>query len=314
VLTSDLLDDANASTGIGLAVTNAFTGAAGGVGNATADNVWPSEVFDYNWYTDGSSGALQLSVLNSGDTYEIEIAGHATNAARDVDFTIGGDTTRYDSAGGPGVPNAPIVFSGTIVGSTLDITADMVSVFGYVNGFKIKITPAAVSPVITDIDGDDDVFDGQSTTLNGALLGADGGTLAFDGVAQTVASNTDTVANITVIQDDLNYGTHNAIWTDTLSEVSPAFPFTISPAAGLQYTVAADPILNETSLFYNVTPVVVNGDQIEVPTTTDQGKTLTVRPDGTFLIEAAFAERQTFTYRVHSSTDGWTNYGNVTVN
>jgi len=156
VLTADLLDDTSSSTGIGLEVINAFTGAAGSTGVATADNVWPKEVFDIAWYTDGTDGSFQLSGLTDGDSYTIEVAGHTSNASRDTDFTVEATTLQYDSAG-TGVPNAPISFSGTVSGTTLDITAAVVSVFGYVNGFSVEITPAA-GPTTSDI-----VLNGEAT-------------------------------------------------------------------------------------------------------------------------------------------------------
>jgi len=193
VLTADLLDDTSSSTGVGLEVTNAFTGAAGSTGIATADNVWPKEVFDVAWYTDGTDGTLRLTGLTNGDSYTVELAGHTSNSSRDTNFTVGATTTLYDSAG-TGVPNAPISFSGTVSGTTLDLTAELVSVFGYANGFTVELTGAA-GPTLT---GPASTTEGSATVAAGTDLDTVTTFSLISGtfsIAQTIDSATATTLN-----------------------------------------------------------------------------------------------------------------------
>ena len=153
----DLLDDTGTTTGISLTAVNGVTGAISSTTVATSGaGGWPEEVFEGAWYFGASGETHQLGGLTNGDSYTIEAAGHASNAARDTNFTVG-STTLYDSAG-TGVPNAPISFSGTVSGTTLDIDMAVVSTFGYVNGYKITITPAASGPTTSNI-----VLNGEAT-------------------------------------------------------------------------------------------------------------------------------------------------------
>ena len=138
-LKADLLDENSASTGIGLDVTAVFAGTSGDANRATSDNVWPQQVFDFTWHTGGTS-SLQFTDIADGSTYSLDLAGHTEEAARDADFTVNGTTLRYDSAGAP-TPNAPINFSGTVSGTTLDIDVTLVSGLAYLNGFKLTLTP-----------------------------------------------------------------------------------------------------------------------------------------------------------------------------
>jgi len=155
---ADLLDDGANTTGISLTAVTGVTGAVSSSIVATSGaGGWPKEVFQTGWYFGASGETHTLGGLTNGDTYVIEVAGHASNASRDTNFTIGGTTTLYDNAG-TGVPNAPISFSGTVSGTTLDIDMAMVSTFGYVNGYKITITPAASGPTTSNI-----VLNGEAT-------------------------------------------------------------------------------------------------------------------------------------------------------
>ncbi len=313
-LTTDLTDSAAALTGIGLSVTSAFIAASGPLSSTGGDvGDWLEAVFNYGWEVGATDAAMQFTGLNNGDSYLVELAGHIPQADRDTNFTVDGVTKLYDCAGS-GLAAAPVSFAGTVSGGVINISGAITNIKGAMNGITLEVTPAAAL-AITDIDTDNDVYHAQATTLTGTDLGANGGTLTIGGVSQTVASNTATSASITIVQDHLNYGLHDAIWTDTLANASPALPVTISPTATLQFVTAATPVLDDTSLFYRVTPVVVNGDQLEVPLLTDQGKSITIRANGTFLITGAASVQQTFNYRVHDlSLDLWTNYGAVLVN
>lgn len=144
---ADLKDDSDVDTSISLTSIIGVSGHAGGTTTATSGaGSWPEDVFDNSWFFGSSGETHRLGNLNNGDSYTIETAGHTTDSARDTNFTIG-STTLYDNAG-TGVPNAPISFSGTVSGTTLDIDMALVSTFGYINGYKITITSAA-GPTLT---------------------------------------------------------------------------------------------------------------------------------------------------------------------
>lgn len=150
-LFADLLDSASASTGYALDITTAFNGRSGATTQSTADvGDWDDEVFDY-FFFDNASAALQISGLNNGDTFSLELAGHTTFAARDTNYTVtpaDQGQTLYDSAG-TGVANAPIIFTGTIgAAGTIDIVGALVDTFWYINAFKLTVAdnmPASFS-------------------------------------------------------------------------------------------------------------------------------------------------------------------------
>lgn len=166
-LSADLKDDSNVSTGYSLSVINAFTAASGVASSATSGaGGWPDTVFDYYFAVGGGEtpAKLRLGNLTDGSSYTIEAAGHqGVHASRDTNITVGGTTTLYDQTG-TSTPSAPISFSGTVSGTSLDIDAALVDTFGYLNGLKITITPPP-SYTITSIDGDNDVQVGQPSAI-----------------------------------------------------------------------------------------------------------------------------------------------------
>ena len=140
-LSSDLKDESNAGTGFTLDITAAFTNATGATGAATSGaGSWPEEIFDYYFYMGATTATLQVGGLTNGDTYVIELAGHRGNSGRNTTYDIDGGTSQTYTASSGSTPNAPLSFSGTVSGTTLDINASRVSVFGYINGFKMTIT------------------------------------------------------------------------------------------------------------------------------------------------------------------------------
>jgi len=145
VLSADLLNDSGSPTGFGLEVTAPFDGRDGTVGGATADNVWPKEVYDWKWFCDGNDAAIRITGLPEGEAYSLEVAGHTLNSIRNTEFTVDGSTTLYDNAGS-GVPNPPITFNGVVTGGVIDISISRTSFFGYFNGFKLHITRQAILP------------------------------------------------------------------------------------------------------------------------------------------------------------------------
>lgn len=145
VLTADLIDDAGASTGWGLEVTDVFDNDSGSTGNATADAVWPQQIFDYYWQTEnGGTGAFLLTGLPAGNSYTVELAGHNLSAGRDTQFTVNGVNADYTTSANAAAPNAPIVFNGTVPGNgELAISVTLAATgqfYGYVNGLTIETT------------------------------------------------------------------------------------------------------------------------------------------------------------------------------
>jgi hypothetical protein len=151
-LTSDLIDGSNTSTGLTLDITAAFTGFTGNAGSATTGaGGWPEEIFDFYYYMGATTATLQIGGLTNGDTYVIELAGHRGSSGRNTVYDIDGGTSQTYTAAAGTTPNAPLSFSGTISGTTLDINSSRVSVFGYLNGFKITITSGGTATIIPQI-------------------------------------------------------------------------------------------------------------------------------------------------------------------
>jgi len=227
---ANLKDDSNVDTGISLTAINGVTASAASLSWATSGaGGWPEEVFDGAWYSSGSE-THRLGNLSNGDSYVIEVAGHINAASRDTDFTVGGVTTRYD-ASGTGTPNAPISFSGTISGTTLDIDMAVVSSFLYISGLKITITPAAVSgPTLT---GPASTTEGSATVATGTGLDTVTTFSLIHGsnsVVQTIDSATATT---------LNYVARSGVSLCTPSTIVSGLPLeaTISAAGITPYQI-----------------------------------------------------------------------------
>jgi len=246
----DLLDDTGTTTGISLTAVNGVTGAISSTTVATSGaGGWPEEVFEGAWYFGASGETHQLGGLTNGDSYTIEAAGHASNAARDTNFTIG-STTLYDNAG-TGIPAAPISFSGTVSGTTLDIDLARVNTFGYVNGYKIIITPAAAGPTITGP---------ASTTEQAATVQA--GTLQNTITVQSLISGTFRIAQTidSATATTLNYvaesGANDCVPATPVSGVPMAATISAAGVTPYQIQQEADDGVNPVATF-NIT---LNGE------------------------------------------------------
>jgi hypothetical protein len=151
-LSADLKDDTNTATGVTLDVITAFTAGAGSASWAGAGaGVFTEEVLEFAWYTSVSS-KLRLGGLNIGDTYSLDIVGNlSAGSTRHTDFTVDGVTERYTNSA-TATPTAPVNFTGTFSGTTLDIDLGVVDSFAYINGFSLTITPAATGLTIDSTD------------------------------------------------------------------------------------------------------------------------------------------------------------------
>lgn len=258
-LSSDLLDDDNVSTGYTLSVINAFTAASGGVSTAGAGvGSFPNEVLDTYWYTGAaeSPSKIRIGNLTDGDNYTIEAIGHqGTTADRDTDFTVNGTTSRYDNSG-TATPNSTISFSGTVSGTTLDIDMALVSVFGYVNGYKITITPPP-SRSITNIDGDNNVKAGQ-TNVTVTTVGMDASptisTATLGGESLTVVSAGATSWTVSMpLHIDLEWGstTNDLVLTDDTGSVTLTGVTFLAPDGWETVTFSGTiPNTSDTDSFY----------------------------------------------------------------
>ena len=269
VLSSDLLDDTDTSTGVSLTLNTAFTAALYS-SNISSSVIWgwEEEVWDTFWYSNVNGPKLSFGGLTPGDSFTLYIAGATRSAGRNTTY----DATNSDGpityfASTTATPTEPVLLTGVVpAGGVVDISMTLASVYLYLTGFVLTVTPAAATdPTITDIDTDEDIYPGQTTVaLTGTDLGATAGTIRLnsqsDGlginIAQTVTGTwTDTTAEFTVVQGNLPFGTVYAfIKTAALLENAAGFPITLSPAAGKEVTIytgpAPDPATTESLVEY----------------------------------------------------------------
>ncbi len=244
--------------------------------------------------TSGTTGALFSGLVAHAAIWDkILTAGEIANLITDLDVpnTVAvGNLTEYwafDESGSTDTgDNATVI---TWTGSPSQVADD----------------PLASGPTITDINTTNNVFPGQSAVITGtgfeAVQGT--GTVVMGGVTQTVTSWADTSITITVVQGNMDYNNdHSLVVTNDSAEASAALTTTLSADSDHNEIDVSMPVSDNTSLFYLASPAVVTGDQLETPKLTDQGKTLTVAADGTFVITAA-SGLQTFSIRIWDASD-----------
>lgn len=166
-LDDDLQDSTSALTGVSLDITTAFAGGSASASQATSGaGTWPELVLEsYIYASNATPGVLQFGGLTQGDTFELKVAGHAADGARNTNFTVSPANegqTLYDNAG-TGAPLAPITFTGTIgAAGTIDVTVAGVTSFGYINGIELIITAGSSGPSITDVNTTESWNDGDT--------------------------------------------------------------------------------------------------------------------------------------------------------
>lgn len=164
-LFSDLLDSSGNSTGIAMRsdLGGSYTASdrADGDYHGLPEAFWDNLAFR-------SSGGMQFTFSGLtpyiGQDYSMTTA-HFSNSARDNDVTFDGATQQYNSV--TGNPVVPLTFTGTVSSDTLVLNIDLVSgtTTTYFQGFTLDI--GASLPAITNIDGDDNVYRGQTpVTIN----------------------------------------------------------------------------------------------------------------------------------------------------
>ena len=164
---------------------------------------------------------------------------------------------------------------------------------------------SASGPVITNVNTTNVVQVGDTPVVTGTSFLATGGTQSWGGVSVGFSSWADTsITSSAITRGDLAYDTnYDWIVTDNLAAASTAVSVQLAIETGFQFVTLSSPIITlvggyRTSLCYGSVPDCVTGDQLRAPTTTDQGKTLTINVDGTFTIAAAGNTEQTFDFEI----------------
>ena len=190
--------------------------------------------------------------------------------------------------------------------------------------FELK-SPAVAGPVITNVNTTNVVQVGDTPVVTGTSFLATGGTQSWGGVSVGFSSWADTsITSTAITRGDLAYNTnYDWIVTDNLAVASTAQSVQLAIETGYQVVTLSSPIIvlvggYRTSLCYGSVPDCVTGDQLRAPTTTTQGKALTINVDGTFSIAAAGNTEQTFSFEVWdanaATNDKWSASTAVVVN
>ena len=186
-------------------------------------------------------------------------------------------------------------------------------------------TIVASGPAITNVNTTNVVQVGDTPVVTGTSFLATGGTQSWGGVSVGFSSWADTsITSAAITRGDLAYNTnYDWIVTDNLAAASTAVSVQLAIETGYQVVVLSSPIITlvggyRTSLCYGSVPDCVTGDQLRGPTTTNEGKALTINVDGTFSIAAAGNTEQTFSFEVWdanaATNDKWSASTAVVVN
>ena len=187
-------------------------------------------------------------------------------------------------------------------------------------------TAAASGPTITDVNTTNTVQVGDTPIVTGTSFLATGGTQSWGGVSVGFSSWSDTsITSSAITRGDLAYDTnYDWIVTDNLAVASSAVSVQLAIETGYQFVTLSSPVITlvggvRTSLCYGSVPDCVTGDQLRVPTTTDQGKAIDISAaDGTFVITDAGNTTQTFNFEIWDADaatgDKWSASAAVVVN
>ena len=223
------------------------------------------------------------------------------------------------------------VSSGVSV-STLDGTSALAATWtdnanaGNVPSMYATTVTAAAGPVITDVNTTETVQVGDTPIVTGTSFLATGGTQSWNGVSVGFSSWADTsITSDAITRGDLAYNTnYDWVVTDNLAVASSPLSVQLAIETGFQFVTLSSPIIAlvggvRTSLCYGAVPDCVTGDQLRVPTTTDQGKAIDISAaDGTFVITDAGNTEQTFNFEIWDADaatgDKWSASTAVVVN
>lgn len=153
-ISSDLIDNTNASTGVTLDVTAVFPATSFFGAGATADSGdFPEYVLGGAWRTgNATSSQLTIGSLPVGASYTLQLIGHQNDPDRDVLFTVEGSSQEY-LVGAVSSPTAAVSFTGTVDGDgelIIDVEKTATGEFyGYINGFILEYTAGPTSETAT---------------------------------------------------------------------------------------------------------------------------------------------------------------------
>lgn len=240
-LSSDLLDDAGASTGWGLDVVTVFSTTAGSGGSADSGaGGWPEGAF-YHYWAKATITTLRLTGLPVGNSYTIEVAGHAKVAGISTDHTVEGVTKNYADSGTT-TPTAPNVWAGTVpAGGNIDIDSlKVVGTVGVINGFTVEITASSSIDTATDPTVDQVESEITTTGLTGtasATLGGKALTLGGSFAAEPLTFTTD----IAGLEDETTGPDIGSVQTLVVTgdEGSPSTTLTTAVKSGWSVTTLA---------------------------------------------------------------------------
>ena len=155
VVSADLKDDSNVSTGVGLSIaTNPFSAASGTGSNASAGaGEFTEEVLDYyNSFPISSPPDLVFTGLPANASVSFTAAGYQSGqASRDTTYTIGGNSATYDNDALASAPNPPVTVTGTTDGSGgLTVNLSGASSFARINGFILEYSASGLTIDSTD--------------------------------------------------------------------------------------------------------------------------------------------------------------------
>ena len=177
--------------------------------------------------------------------------------------------------------------------------------FGSPTFDSVDLWPSAAGPTITNVNTTNIVQVGDTPVVTGTSFLATGGTQAWGGVNVGFSSWADTsITSAAITRGDLAYNTnYDWIVTDNAAAASSAQSVQLAIETGYQVVTLSSPIIvlvggYRTSLCYGSVPDCVTGDQLRAPTTTNEGKALTLNVDGTFSIAAAGNTEQTFSFEI----------------
>ncbi len=268
VLSSDLKDDTNTSTGVSLEVINPFGASTGSNSGATVDaGEFTSEALEGYWYIVSGVATIRFEIP-ANSSYTLQLAAHQdTQASRDTNFTVDSQTKLYDCSGDPASITAPVEFTGTTTTGVIDVDIQTSTTSrGAINGFILEYTAASstetattgniplviqaggtkvdlVNPVTTNasllfgytgdapVTGDDLEYDVTSSLNSGVTFG-----VTADGVwtiTEASAGNWTTAITVDrrVVQADGTIGTEATMTFDPSTgsgSITPPNPFSFS--------------------------------------------------------------------------------------
>ena len=181
-------------------------------------------------------------------------------------------------------------------------------------------------PTITDIDADNVVTSDQTNivaTVSGAEASQGTGSLVLISgsysQAQTIDTWSDTSIQFDAVRGSLPYGQMTARLTNDSAETADK-SITFNPPSGFSaYSIASGTAVTGTqgSLFSNLSGSPSTGDQVVVPTLTDEGVSITVDVDGSgnatglYVIGSGFSSPDQFDFEYWDSTTGTWSSGTV---